>query len=225
MKIKFSPNDILPYTIECNVCGSRFYRMSDWEEHEPTHDVEDPDALQEPLIFNFGNSEESSLPAASSGPEQTDQQLEVDEDDAAEATTTAGRVRLPRHVRARGKYIPRDAPIAQAPTSQNSVQCQWTNCNSTFSGEDANKDLFEHLTDHFGPGQKDIVCEWNGCTAKPQRDNFYMRIHVQKHAGVEGMLECQGGCGAKFNTAAPRSKHHRNCPQALARRGDNGRYE
>lgn len=56
MKIKYELNDVLPYTIMCNVCDSRFYRMSDWEEHEPTHDVEDPDALQAPLVFNFGTS-------------------------------------------------------------------------------------------------------------------------------------------------------------------------
>ncbi|KAH0365968.1 hypothetical protein KCU65_g5704, partial [Aureobasidium melanogenum] len=225
MKIKYAPNDVLPYTIKCIVCRARFHRMTDWEEHEPTHDVADADALQEPLVFNFGTPEESSLPAVGNDAEQTDQQLEDDQDDDTESPAPVGRVRLPRHVRARGKYIPRDAPTADAPTSETSVQCQWTDCNSTFDGEDANKDLFEHLTEHFGPGQKDIVCEWEDCTAKPQRDNFYMKIHVRKHAGVEGMLPCQGGCGATFNGASTRSKHHQTCARALTRRGENGRYE
>ncbi|KAG9665333.1 hypothetical protein KCU64_g21, partial [Aureobasidium melanogenum] len=54
---EYLPTDTLPYTIECNACGSRFNRMIDWEEHEPIHDVvsdvERPDGSEEPLVFHF----------------------------------------------------------------------------------------------------------------------------------------------------------------------------
>ncbi|KAG9693331.1 hypothetical protein KCU76_g6057, partial [Aureobasidium melanogenum] len=222
MMTKYLPTDTLPYTIECNACGSRFNRMIDWEEHEPIHDVvsdvERPDGSEEPLVFHFDTLGESSpLRAANSSPVQTDQPLEPDDAEDTASAAPLGRVRLPRHVRARGKYIPRDDLSAQQP-----LQCQWADCNSSFDGDDATQDLYDHLIQHFDVGQKDISCEWQGCTAKPQRDNFYMRIHIQKHADIGGCLECLGGCGAKFHSAPVRTKHHKTCPEMLKLRGNNG---
>lgn len=63
---------------------------------------------------------------------QTDELLENVRDEA-EDTAWAGRVRLPRHVRARG---------VKAPRGENPVQCQWRNCANSFAGPDANKDLY-----------------------------------------------------------------------------------
>lgn len=60
MTTKYLPTDTLPYTIECNVCGARFQRMIDYEEHESTHDVvasvEDLDAGPSPISDQCVNS-------------------------------------------------------------------------------------------------------------------------------------------------------------------------
>lgn len=162
MMTKYLPTDTLPYTIECNACGSRFNRMIDWEEHEPIHDVgsdvEGLDGNEEPLVFHFDTSgvfpatasvltqtnersgESSPLRAANSSPVQTDQPLEPDDAEDTASAAPLGRVRLPRHVRARGKYIPRDDLTAQQP-----LQCQWADCNTSFDGDDATQDLYVSL--------------------------------------------------------------------------------